>query len=105
MWAPEYSTFDLFWILDNLFNVHGGMLIYCLLKNLNTMDGISRSLGLDDGLVTQSFFESWMTPISKTSVFISRLTAATMLMLVLLGNHIALSLLKSFLSGSQAGGL
>lgn len=49
------QLFDLFWILDNLFNVHGGILIYCLLKSLNTMDGISLSLGLDEWSQDQDF--------------------------------------------------
>ncbi|KAH9173731.1 hypothetical protein EDB89DRAFT_1957396 [Lactarius sanguifluus] len=32
---------DLFWVSDNLLNVHGGILIHCLQKSLITMDAIS----------------------------------------------------------------
>ncbi|KAF8486442.1 hypothetical protein DFH94DRAFT_713329 [Russula ochroleuca] len=46
LWSTQ--LFDLFWVLDNLFNVHGGILIYCLRKSLDTMSGISRSLGSDE---------------------------------------------------------
>ncbi|KAH9051920.1 hypothetical protein EDB87DRAFT_628442 [Lactarius vividus] len=37
---------DLFWVSDNLFNVHGGILIYCLQKSLLAMDAISGLHGL-----------------------------------------------------------
>ncbi|KAH9992219.1 hypothetical protein BJV74DRAFT_834975 [Russula compacta] len=42
------QIFDLFWVLNNLFNIHGGILIHCLRKSLTTMNDISRSLGLDE---------------------------------------------------------
>ncbi|KAH9016132.1 hypothetical protein EDB85DRAFT_2021856 [Lactarius pseudohatsudake] len=35
------QLYDLFWVSDNLFNVHGGILIYCLQKSLIAMDAIS----------------------------------------------------------------
>ncbi|KAN0132431.1 hypothetical protein V8E53_009857 [Lactarius tabidus] len=36
------QLFDLFWVADNLFNVHGGILIYCLQKSFIPMDAISK---------------------------------------------------------------
>ena len=71
------------------------------------MDGLSRSLGLDEWSHDPEFLrkldDAYRNDLRLYSIF--RLTAATTLVLVLLGNHIALSLLKSFLSNSQAGSL
>lgn len=39
------QLFDLFWVADNLFNVHGGILIYCLQKSFIPMDAISGVTG------------------------------------------------------------
>ncbi|KAI9439561.1 hypothetical protein H4582DRAFT_1941543 [Lactarius indigo] len=42
------QLFDLFWVSDNLFNVHGGILIYCLQKSLIPMNAISGLRGSSD---------------------------------------------------------
>ncbi|KAI9456860.1 hypothetical protein BJY52DRAFT_1379845 [Lactarius psammicola] len=42
------QLFDLLWVSDNLFNVHGGILTYCLQKSLIHMDSISGVPGLSD---------------------------------------------------------
>ncbi|KAI9456854.1 hypothetical protein BJY52DRAFT_1275024 [Lactarius psammicola] len=42
------QLFDLLWVSDNLFNVHGGILIYCLQKSLIPMGAISGVPGLSD---------------------------------------------------------
>ncbi|KAI0298031.1 hypothetical protein B0F90DRAFT_838067 [Multifurca ochricompacta] len=36
---------DLSWVLDNLFDIHGGMMIHCLRQSLKHMNDISQSLG------------------------------------------------------------
>jgi len=41
------QLFDLSWVLNNLFNIHGGILIYCLRQSLVTMNDISQSFGSD----------------------------------------------------------
>ncbi|KAN0132447.1 hypothetical protein V8E53_009873 [Lactarius tabidus] len=39
------QLFDLLWVANNLYNVHGGIMIYCLQKSLIRMDAISGGTG------------------------------------------------------------
>ncbi|KAF8261961.1 hypothetical protein EI94DRAFT_1744836 [Lactarius quietus] len=39
------QLFDLVWVADNIFNVHGGVLIYCLQQSFIPMDAISGTTG------------------------------------------------------------